>query len=88
MDWKRNKWTWKGRKGLGKVRHVELNQLWVQETVGSGEVELRKVDGPSNLADALTKHVDANGIMRHMDGTGQYYACGRHDIMPAIADGL
>ena len=42
------------RKGLGKVRHVEVNQVRVQEKVGSGEVELKKVNGQSNLADALT----------------------------------
>ena len=33
------------RKGLGKVRHVEVNQLWVQQKVGSGEIELKKVEG-------------------------------------------
>ena len=46
------------RKGLGKVRHVEVNQLWVQEKVGNGEIAFRKVDGQSNLADALTKYLD------------------------------
>ena len=76
------------RKGLGEVRHVEVNQLWVQEKVGSGEIELKKVDGQSNLADAQTKHVDSDGIIRHMDGTGQYHAYGRHSIMPAVAEGL
>ena len=24
------------RKGLGKVRHIEVNQLWLQDKVGSG----------------------------------------------------
>ena len=76
------------RRGLGKVRHVEVNQLWVQEKVGSGEVELRKVDGHSNLADALTKHVDGEGILRHLGGTGQEHAHGRHLIMPKVIDGL
>ena len=74
------------RKGLGKVRHVEVNQLWVQETVGSGEIELKKIDGTSNLADALTKFVDGEGIRGHMWGTGQRYTPGRHTIMPAVAD--
>merc|ERR1711973_531261 len=36
------------RKGLGKVRPVEVNQLWVQQKVGNGEIELRKVEGASN----------------------------------------
>ena len=76
------------RKGLGKVRHVEVNQLWVQEKVSSGEVELRKVEGQSNLADALTKHVDGEGVSKHMSGTNQHYAFGRHVIMPAVADGV
>ena len=41
------------RRGLGKVRHVEVSQLWVQEKVGSGEIKLKKVNGSTNLADAL-----------------------------------
>ena len=76
------------RKGLGKVRHVEVNQLWVQEKVGNGEVELRKVEGSENLADALTKHLDGEGISKHMGGTGQSWVYGRHAIMPHVADGL
>ena len=31
------------RKGLGKARHIEVNQLWVQEKVSEGVLELRKV---------------------------------------------
>ena len=31
------------RRGLGKVRHIELNQLWIQDKVISGEIEVRKV---------------------------------------------
>ena len=73
------------RKGLGKVRHVEVNQLWVQQKVGSGEIELKKVEGVNNLADALTKYVEQDGISRHLKGTNQYLAVGRHQIMPEIA---
>ena len=75
------------RKGLGKVRHVEVNQLWVQDKVGSGEVELRKVDGCNNIADALTKFVDGAGISAHLGSTGQSVAYGRHTIMPEVAAG-
>ena len=73
------------RKGLGKVRHVEVNQLWVQQKVGAGEIELRKVEGANNLADALTKYVEHDGISRHLKGTNQCLATGRHPIMPEIA---
>ena len=33
------------RRGLGKIRHVEIHQLWVQDKVASGEIEVRKVNG-------------------------------------------
>ena len=73
------------RKGLGKVRHVEVNQLWVQQKVGSGEIELKKVEGTSNLADALTKYVEQDGIRKQLEGTHQWLAEGRHQIMPEVA---
>ena len=73
------------RKGLGKVRHVEVSQLWVQQKVGSGEIELKKVEGASNLADALTKHVEFEGIQKHLVGTHQWLAEGRHELMPQVA---
>ena len=73
------------RKGLGKVRHVEVNQLWVQQNVGSGEIELRKVEGVKNLADALTKHVEHESIQKHLEGTCQWLAEGRHELMPHVA---
>ena len=44
------------RRGLGKVRHIEVNQLWLQEKVNNGTVEVEKVDGRVNLADLLTKY--------------------------------
>ena len=59
------------RRGLGKVRHVEVNQLWVQEKVADGSIELNKVGGEANLADALTKHVGREIIERHFEGTNQ-----------------
>ncbi len=33
------------RRGLGKVRHIELNQLWLQDKVQKKEVLSSKVDG-------------------------------------------
>eukprot|EP00969_Alexandrium_andersonii_P260382 11511999-Alexandrium_andersonii.AAC.1 len=45
------------RKGLGKVRHIEACQLWLQEKVQEGRIGLMKVKGTENPADILTKHV-------------------------------
>ena len=43
------------RIGLGKVRHMEVKFLWLQEAVKARRVEIRKVAGLANFADVLTK---------------------------------
>ena len=43
------------RSGLGKMRHVELKYLWVQELVKTGRIMVRKERGEANVADHLTK---------------------------------
>ena len=70
------------RKGLGKVRHIEVNQLWLQDKVGTKEIEIRKVESKKNLADALTKHVESEDLRTHCTGTGQVIREGRHELMP------
>ena len=72
------------RRGLGKVRHVEVNQLWVQEKVADGSIELSKVSGEANLADALTKHVGREILERHLEATNQWLIEGRHALMPQV----
>ena len=72
------------RRGLGKIRHIEVNQLWIQEKVTNGDIELSKVQGSINIADALTKHVGREILERHMSDTGQHVVGGRHKIMPCM----
>jgi len=43
------------RTGLGKLRHLEIKFLWLQECVRRGKVVLSKVRGDINPADVLTK---------------------------------
>ena len=43
------------RTGLGKLRHVEIKFLWLQEAVRKKKVVLSKVRGDVNPADVLTK---------------------------------
>ena len=45
------------RAGIGKVRHLRTQGLWVQEVRVSGRIAYRKVLGEKNLADLLTKHL-------------------------------
>ena len=73
------------RKGLGKVKHIEVHQLWVQSKVANGDIVLEKVKGPKKLADGLTKYVTSDGINMHLRGTNQYITPGRHELMPEVA---
>ena len=46
-----------GRRGLGKLRHIDTQCLWIQQKVRRKEVELRKVLGEMNPADLFTKQL-------------------------------
>ena len=72
------------RKGLGKVRHIEVNQLWLQDRVAVGEIEIVKVKGENNLADALTKHVEGDELRKHCAWVGIAISKDRHEIMPGM----
>ena len=72
------------RIGLGKIRHIEVNQLWLQEKVRSGKVIITKVDTSCNLADALTKGVDASIISKHLAGVGMIIRTDRHRLAPKV----
>ena len=43
------------KRGLGKMRHLELRDLWLQREVGNGKVLIQKVLGSENPADAMIK---------------------------------
>ena len=45
------------RKGLGKSRHLDVTDLWIQDRIKSKAIHLSKVAGAENVADILTKYV-------------------------------
>ena len=45
-------------KGLGKIRHLDTTDLWIQDQVRSRKILLEKVLGSDSIADVLTKYVD------------------------------
>ena len=73
------------RRGLGKQRHIELNELWLQDQVARGRIAIRKVDGRVNFSDSLTKFCNADRIAQTLSCTGQQVRCGRHELMPALS---
>jgi hypothetical protein len=42
-------------RGLGRMRHLQIKDLWIQSLVKEGRAVLRKVHGEKNPADVMTK---------------------------------
>ena len=61
------------RKGNGKMRHVRVGMLWIQEKVEEGELGMKKVRGEDNPSGVLTKYVSANVNDKHMVTLHQEY---------------
>ena len=72
------------RRGPGKIRHLSTADLWIQERVKSGEIVLTKVAGESNIADALTKHVDKRTLEKHVKSMNIREDYGRAASAPTI----
>ena len=46
------------RKGNGKLRHIRVGQLWVQQAAEEETLAYSKIAGAQNPADVCTKHVN------------------------------
>ena len=65
------------RKGSGKLRHINIRMLWIQEKQQRGEIELRKVGGVMNPADLFTKHLQVGRLGDLSRRIGQHAEQGR-----------
>ena len=61
------------RLGLGKVRHMKVNFLWVwaQEALRRKLFDIRKVAGDRNPADVLTKAMSMAEMKEKIESTGE-----------------
>ena len=73
------------RTGIGRVRHLAVGQLWVQERVRCGDLVLRKHPGQDNPADRLTKHVDKKTAEKHIDVVNMKVESGRPHSAPRVS---
>ena len=77
-----------GRQGLGKLRHIDTQCLWIQQRVRDRTVELRKVRGEENPADLFTKHlVSREKIHGLLNLFGLEYRDGRAAAAPSLRAG-
>ena len=58
------------RQGLGKAKHIQIQDLWLQEGVRERKFGLSKVASERNLADLGTKGLTPEVIARHLRGLG------------------
>ena len=73
------------RRGLGKIRHLDVTDLWCQEQVRNKSVTLHKVLGSQNPADIMTKYVDAATLRKMLLLLNLHHMDGRADIAPSAA---
>ncbi len=48
------------RRGAGRVRLLEVRELWIQDRVANGELSIVKLKGEITAADISTKHAESN----------------------------
>ena len=54
------------RKGNGRLRHVRVGLLWIQELSEEGKIVYKKVDGKTNPADLMTKNLAGAAMEKHL----------------------
>ena len=72
------------RDGLGKLRHLDLQYLWLQQAVRNGRLQIKKVAGSWNPADLLTKHLTFPEMVAQLERLGMHFAAGRSDLLDTI----
>ena len=59
------------RIGMGKMRHVAVGDMYIQELVRTKQVIIGKINGKANPANTLTKHLaTANEMLDSLEGLG------------------
>ena len=58
------------RQGPGKMRHINVKSLWLQEKALQSLLKYNKVRGEENPADGLTKHVKRELIEKYLATEG------------------
>ena len=76
------------RQGCGKLRHIRIGNLWVQDKRESGEVGFQKVSGEANPADMCTKYLNRAKIQGYNRELGLREETGRAGMASKVAKGV
>ena len=75
------------RHGLGKLKHLDLKYLWIQEAVRAKRVVIVKELTETNFGDLMTKHLAEEKMIKLLRGAGFEFREGRAPGAPELADG-
>jgi len=56
------------RRGLGRMKHIEIRDLWLQKEVREGKLEISKIPGDENPSDLMTKILGMQDIKTRLQG--------------------
>jgi hypothetical protein len=76
------------REGLGRIRHLDTQSLWLQQALRKRRLGLGKVAGTENPSDLMTKHVDGKLLGEHMQNMGCRFIGGRAELAPQVVQGI
>ena len=65
------------RQGLGKVRHLDTQSLWIQQRIRNHDLDLYKIAGEENPADLGTKYLNEKKMEKYMEEVGHRTMDGR-----------
>ena len=72
------------RRGLGKVRHIAVNKLWIQDKIHNGDIRVIKIKNKFNPADLMTKNLTQAEIVQILEHLNHVHAEGRSDHAPTL----
>ena len=72
------------RTGLGKLRHVHTNELWLQQRVKETDLCHLKIKNIFKPADLMPKPQDAQTIRSHMETMDHKHEDGRSIVAPNL----
>ena len=61
------------RKGLSKMRYLDVNILWLQEQCARKILSVKKVSGEEHPADLMTEHLVAPKVLKNVGALNMRY---------------
>ena len=72
------------RTGIGQVRRIRTQALWLQELGREQRIQFHKVHGEENPADAMTTHSAEETLNKHLKKLNTKFEDGRSTLAPTF----